>query len=141
LLSPLFILFSLSSINTENIFFLITYIIDIIAISVISISVIQTIFYLLKYNLKSFQLVQQSSISNSNIIKRNFISGLLLALEFEAANAILKMGVFTSFVIDQSSSSSTLSDNFINNFVIFIMVLFIRIAINHSFARFHTKNT
>ena len=137
------LLFSLSSINIENIIFIITSVIDIIAVSIIAISVIQIIYIFLKHNRKSFQLLQQrqsSSISNSNNIKRNFfISGLLLALEFEAANAILKMSVFTSIVIDKSSTSTstTVSDNFMNNFIIFILVLSIRIAINQSLRRFN----
>jgi uncharacterized membrane protein len=137
------LLFSLSSINIENIIFIITSVIDIIAVSIIAISVIQIIYIFLKHNRKSFQLLQQrqsSSISNLNNIKRNFfISGLLLALEFEAANAILKMGVFTSIVIDKSSTSTstTISDNFMNKFIIFILVLSIRIAINQSLRRFN----
>ena len=124
----------LSYINIEDIIFTITSLIDIIAVSVIVVSVIQTIYYLSIYNFKSIlSSAKTKTISNSNIIQRNFITGLILALEFEAANTILKMGVFTSLVIDKSSS--TISDNFINNFIIFVMVISIRIAIKRSLGR------
>jgi hypothetical protein len=128
-----------SSINFENITFIITSIIDIIAITIIAITIIQIIIYFFKYNVKS--LVISSSNSDSTNIKKIFISGLLLALEFEAANAILKMGVYTSLAIDKSVlSSSTISDDFINNFIIFIMILSIRVAINQSLRRFGDRN-
>lgn len=127
-------------INIEDIIFTITLIIDIFAISVITVSVIQTIYYLSIYNFKSIlSSAKTTSISNSNIIHRNFITGLILALEFEAANTILRMGVFTSLVIDKSSG--TLSDNFINNFIIFVMVISIRIAIKQSLGRFNKRNS
>jgi len=130
------LLLLLPYINIEDIIFTITLVIDIIAISVIAVSVIQTIYYLSIYNFKSIlSSTKTTSISNSNIIQRNFI----LALEFEAANTILKMGVFTSLVIDKSSS--TLSDNFINNFIIFVMVISIRIAIKQSLGRFDKRNS
>jgi hypothetical protein len=128
-----------SSLNFENITFIITSIIDIIAITIIAITIIQIIIYFFKYNVKS--PVISSSNSDSTNIKKIFISGLLLALEFEAANAILKMGVYTSLAIDKSVlSSSTISDDFINNFIIFIMILSIRVAINQSLRRFGDRN-
>ena len=134
------LLLLLPYINIEDIIFTITLVIDIIAISVIAVSVIQTIYYLSTYNFKSIlSSTKTTSISNSNIIQRNFITGLILALEFEAANTILKMGVFTSLMIDKSSS--TLSDNFINNFIIFVMVISIRIAIKQSLGRFNKRNS
>jgi uncharacterized membrane protein len=130
----------LSYINIENIIFTITSLLDIIAVSVIAVSVIQTIYYLSIYNFKSIlSSAKTKSISNSNNIKRNFITGLILALEFEAANTILKMGIFTSLVIDKSSP--TISDNFINNFIIFVMVISIRIAIKQSLGRFKKRNS
>jgi hypothetical protein len=129
-------------INIEDIIFSITLAIDIIAVSVIAVSVIQTIYYLLIYNFKSLlSSAKTTSISNSNIIQRNFITGLILALEFEAANTVLKMGLYTSLAIDKSPSSSILSDNFINNFIIFIMVISIRIAIKQSVGRFNKRNS
>jgi hypothetical protein len=127
-------------INIEDIIFSITLVIDIIAVSVIAVSVIQTIYYLLIYNFKSLlSSAKTTSILNSNIIQRNFITGLILALEFEAANTVLKMGVYTSLAIDKSPSSSILSDNFINNFIIFVMVISIRIAIKQSLGRFNKR--
>jgi hypothetical protein len=134
------LLLLLPYINIEDIIFTITLVIDIIAISVIAVSVIQTICYLSIYHIKSIlSSAKTTSISNSNIIQRNFITGLILALEFEAANTILKMGVFTSLVIDKSST--TLSDSFINNFIIFVMVISIRIAIKQSLGRFKKRNS
>jgi hypothetical protein len=136
-----FLLLLLPYINTEDIIFTIILVIDIIAISVIAVSVIQTIFYLSIYNFKSILLsAKTTSISNSNIIHQNFITGLILALELEAANTILRMGVFTSLVIDKSSST-TLSDNFINNFIIFVTVISIRIVIKQSLGRFNKRNS
>ncbi|HEX6672647.1 MAG TPA: hypothetical protein VF084_10465 [Nitrososphaeraceae archaeon] len=130
----------LSYINIENIIFTITSLLDIIAVSVIAVSVIQTLYYLSIYNFKSIlSSAKTKSISNSNNIKRNFITGLILALEFEAANTILKMGIFTSLVIDKSSP--TISDNFINNFIIFVMIISIRIAIKRSLGRFNKRNS
>lgn len=72
------------------------------------------------------------------MIKKNFIKGLLLALELESANAILKMGIFTS-LITQSSSFSLLSSSSVsnfNNFIFFVAVLSLRIAINQTLRRF-----
>ncbi len=54
-----FLSFSLfpTSINIENIIYIITSLIDIIAITVIAVTLIQTIIYLLKYNLKLLSLL------------------------------------------------------------------------------------
>jgi hypothetical protein len=135
------LLLLLPYINIEDIISTIILVIDIIAISVIAVSVIQTIFYLSIYNFKSILLsAKTTSISHSNIIHKNFITGLILALELEAANTILRMGVFTSLVIDKSSST-TLSDNFINNFIIFVTVISIRIVIKQSLGRFNKRNS
>jgi hypothetical protein len=144
-----------TSINVENIIHIITSLIDIIAIAVIAVTLIQTIIYLLKKNLKSLSLLSSSSSSSSSqspdnnlkITKRNFVSGLLLALEFEAANAILKMGVFLSQTIDISSTSTATvtatavtSENLINNFLIYVIILAVRIAINQSLQRFGRRH-
>jgi hypothetical protein len=78
------------------------------------------------------KIIQQKQ----SIIKKNFIRGLLLALELESANAILKMGIFTS-LITQSSPSPPLSSLFnFNNFIFFVGVLSLRIAINQTLRRF-----
>ena len=51
-------------------------------------------------------------------------------MEFEAANTVLKMGVYTSLAIDKSSSTTTLSDNFVNNFIIFGIVFLLELQSN-----------
>jgi hypothetical protein len=106
-----------SSINIENITFIITTMIDILAIAIIIVTIIQTILYLIKryhkpllsflfipkeQQLPNIEQTKQSNYNYYNVpkknikdnIKRNFISGLLLALEFETANVILKMGIY-----------------------------------------------
>ncbi|HEX2406138.1 MAG TPA: hypothetical protein VHJ38_02925, partial [Nitrososphaeraceae archaeon] len=63
-------------INIEDIIFTITLVIDIFAISVIAVSVIQTIYYLSLYKFKSLlssAAAKTTSISNLNIIQRNFV--------------------------------------------------------------------
>jgi hypothetical protein len=59
-------------------------------------------------------LAYQKKRKNS---KGEFIKGLLLALEFESANAILKMGVFTSII------TGTITTFNLNNFIFFIGIL------------------
>ena len=54
-----------------------------------------------------------------SIAKKNLVRGLLFALELESANAILKMGIFTSFFVDMSSLTGTSSGNIVSNFVFF----------------------
>jgi hypothetical protein len=49
-------------------------------------TIIPTIISLIKTNIKE----------NNNIAIKRFINGLLLSLELESANAILKMGLFAS---------------------------------------------
>ena len=72
-----------------------------------------------------------------SIIKKNFIRGLLLALELESANAILKMGIFTSLITQSSPSPPSPSSLFnFNNFIFFVAVLSLRIAINQTLRRF-----
>jgi hypothetical protein len=58
--------------------------------------------------------------------------GLLLALEFESANAILKKGVFTS-ILTGTIRASTL---YLNNFIFFVGVFSVRIAIDQTLRRF-----
>jgi hypothetical protein len=66
------------------------------------------------------------------IAKENFIKGLLLALELESGNAILKLGIFTS-IMTGTITASTLN---MNNFIFFIGVLSVRIGINQTLRRF-----
>jgi hypothetical protein len=68
------------------------------------------------------------------VIKENFIKGLLLALELESANAILKIGVFTSSLVGISTTAST-STFSINNFIFFVGIFSVRIAINQTLRR------
>jgi hypothetical protein len=84
------------------------------------------------------------------IAKKNFIRGLLLSLELECANAILKMGVFTSALTVATQVNSTMSSvqpislsiNLISthtgfsNFMFFLIILSVRIAINQTLRRF-----
>ena len=70
-------------------------------------------------------------------IKKNFVRGLLLALELESANAILKMGLFIPIMIEmQQPSLQLVSVQNINNFIFFVTILSIRVAINQTLRRY-----
>jgi hypothetical protein len=96
-----------------------------------------------KYSTSFLPFVIKSSSDRQNeenyflrrrVPRENFIRGLLLALEVESANAILKMGVFTSSLVGiPITSSSTFS---INNFIFFVGIFSVRIAINQMLRRF-----
>ena len=148
-------------INNQPFISLITSTIDIFVTIIIAVSVIQATVPIINTIIKSIliSLIQSRRQKNKketlqgqatreeiipqkqNMIKKNFIKGLLLALELESANAILKMGIFTSLITQSSSfsllSSSSLSSvsNF-NNFIFFVAVLSLRIAINQALRRF-----
>jgi hypothetical protein len=75
--------------------------IDVFAIIVIGVSVSFSIVPLLKTTIKSDSITSKFSeadqesdlmVNRLRIAKNNFIKGLLLALELESANAILKLG-------------------------------------------------
>lgn len=126
--------------NSQDIIFLITSFIDLFAIIVIGVSVSLSIIPLLKTTIKSgsvtskFSEADQESdltVNKRRIAKNNFIKGLLLALELESANAILKLGIFTSIL------TGTISTFNMNNFIFFIGLLSSRIAINQSLRRFN----
>jgi hypothetical protein len=133
---------SLSSIS-QDLVSLITTLIDLLAVSVIAISIIQAIAPLTKVMVSGLmtvagsfyyherQLQDQKSLyrHKGQIAKKNLIRGLLLALELESANAILKMGILTSFLTGDLPSADS-SANTVNNFIFFIAVLSIRIGIN-----------
>jgi hypothetical protein len=53
------------------------------------------------------QAATENYVLSRRMLKEYFIKGLLLALELESANAILKMGIFTSSLVGISSTSST----------------------------------
>ena len=124
--------------NTANIISLITKTIDFFAALIISISAIQTISPII-ISLSKTNRKENGYYNKDNVTIKNFINSLLLALELESANAILKMGLFissaTASVID-SSSSIYQSDN-INNFIFFVAVLSVRIAINQTLKRYN----
>jgi hypothetical protein len=60
-------------------------------------------------SIKSEEEDEEDQMKNKGkIAKENFIRGLLLALEFESANAILKMGVFTSILTGTITASTVM---------------------------------
>jgi hypothetical protein len=65
----------------------------------------------------------------NGVLIKNFISSLLLALELESANAILKMGMFAAGTNHGISDSTS-------NFLFFVAVLSVRIAVNQTLRRF-----
>jgi hypothetical protein len=87
-------------------------------------------------SLASDRQTAENHVLRRRVLKENFIKGLLLALELESANAILKMGVFTSDLVGISTTSSTSSSTFgINNFIFFVGIFSLRIAINRTLRR------
>src|SRR5918911_2216093 len=128
--------------DAQNIISIITSIIDMFAIVVIAVTVCTTILPLIK-NLVTLSLpfadkssshrgrqaATENYVLSRRMLKENFIKGLLLALELESANAILKMGIFTSSLLGISITSSLSYSTFsINNFIFFVGILSVRIA-------------
>jgi hypothetical protein len=70
---------------------------------------------------------------NKDVPIKGFINSLLLALELESANAILKT---TAFASSATATTDLLSSDNINNFIFFVAVLSLRISINHTLRRF-----
>jgi hypothetical protein len=135
------------------------------AIVIVIISIIQAIKPFLTYSIRatfrsSFQTSIQNTNNNNNTdngisadtqpkrlligsrynsSKKSFVTGLLLALELESANAILKMGLFTassvglSSMLSQTQTPISVLDG---NFLFFVIVFGIRIAINQTLRRF-----
>jgi hypothetical protein len=130
--------------NAQAFISTITLIIDIFAIAVVVISFLTTISPLIKdaatpflpfiIKSSSYRRNEENHLSSRIIAKENFVRGLLLALEFESANAILKMGVFTSSLVGLSATASTSTFD-INNFIFFVGIFSVRIAINQSLRR------
>jgi hypothetical protein len=132
--------------DTQSIIPIITSIIDIIAIVVIAVSVFTTILPLIKSTITSSlpfvikssssdrQTAAENYVSRRTAAKKNLIKGLLLALELESANAILRIGIFTSSLVGISTTSSTNTFG-INNFIFFIGIFSLRIAINQTLRR------
>ena len=134
------------------------------AIVIVIISIIQAIKPFLTYSIRAtFRSSFQTSIQNTNnnntdngisadtqpkrlligsrynSSKKSFVTGLLLALELESANAILKMGLFTassvglSSMLSQTQTPISVLDG---NFLFFVIVFGVRIAINQTLRRF-----
>ncbi len=157
MIRELLLILSLFSFNIQDFIFLITSAIDIFAATIIAVSTFQAIIPMVKVTIMSTldvrnrlpsssspsaqeKLVQHDSRDTKQKgywIKKNFVRGLLLALELESANAILKMGLFTSIMIETQQPSLQLATvQNINNFIFFVAILSIRIAINQTLRRF-----
>jgi hypothetical protein len=132
--------------DAQSIISIITSIIDIFAIVVIAITVFTTILPLIKNSIASSlpfvvksssdrQAATENYMLRRKLIKENLIKGLLLALELESANAILKMGIFTSGLVGISTTSSSASTFSINSFVFFVGIFSLRIALNRTLRR------
>ncbi len=74
------------------------------------------------------------------------VSGLLFALELESASAILKASLFGSLAIREGSNfasagllSTTGNSSLLNNFLFFVGILSLRIAINYSLQKYGRK--
>ena len=132
--------------DAQSIISIINSIVDIFAIVVIAVTVFTSILPLIKnvgalslsFIIKSSKDRQKTTEENyllrRRAVKENFIKGLLLALELESANAILKMGIFTSSLVGISTTLSTSTFN-INNFIFFVGIFSVRIAINQTLRR------
>jgi hypothetical protein len=131
--------------DTQSIIPIITPIIDIFAIVVIAVSVFTSILPLIKSTITSSlpfviksssdrQTAAENYVLRRRVAKKNLTKGLLLALELESANAILKIGIFTSSLVGLSTTSSS-STFGINNFIFFAGIFSLRIAINQTLRR------
>ena len=131
--------------DVQNIISIIASVIDIFAIVVIAVTIFTSILPLIKSTVALFlpfiiqsssdrQTAQENCALRRRVLKANLIKGLLLALELESANAILKMGIFTSGLVGISPISST-STFSINNFIFFVGIFSLRIALNQTIRR------
>jgi hypothetical protein len=116
--------------NAQSIIFIITRTIDIFVVFIIGVSAFQIFIPLILTAIKF-----KEKDNGSNIGVKSFISSLLLALELESANAILKMGLF----ISNNANNDYLSAINNNNFIFFVAVLSVRIAINQTLRRSNIK--
>ncbi len=106
---------------------LITITIDLFAVLIIGVSALQTMAPLIT------SVVIGPINRNNDASIKGFINSLLLALELESANAILKMGMF---IINNTNADSQVSQD-INDFIFFVAVLSVRITINQTLRRFN----
>ena len=116
--------------NAQSIVSIVTRTIDIFVVFIIGISAFQIFVPLL---LTVIKFKEKDNNSNNGV--KSFISSLLLALELESANAILKMGLFISNNVNNDYLSAINN----NNFIFFVAVLSVRIAINQTLKRFNVK--
>jgi uncharacterized membrane protein len=118
--------------NISNIISIITRTIDFIAVLIIGVSAIQTsapiVISLINLNKKN---------KSDYVFLKSFINSLLLALELESANAILKMAVFVSNATDTIQGNLPTSSTNINNFIFFVALLTVRIAINQTLRKYN----
>ena len=117
--------------NAQSIIFLVTRTIDIFVVFIIGVSAFQFFVPLL---LTVIKFKEKDKRSNNSI--KSFISSLLLALELESANAILKMGLFISNNLNNDYLSAITNNN---NFIFFVAVLSVRIAINQALRKYNIK--
>jgi hypothetical protein len=117
--------------NASNIVSVITKTIDCFAVTIIGISAIQTVFPIIISLIKTNR---KENHNDNNFALKSFIYGLLLALELESANAILKMGLFASNAT--IFRGYFISTGNINNFIFFVAILSLRIAINQTLRRY-----
>lgn len=116
--------------NAQSIILIVTKTIDIFVVFVIGVSAFQIFVPLL---LTIIKFKEKNNDGNNSV--KSFISSLLLALELESANAILKMGLF----ISNNASNDYLSAINNNNLIFFVAVLSVRIAINQTLKRYNIK--
>jgi hypothetical protein len=117
--------------NASNIVSVITKTIDCFAVTIIGISAIQTVFPIIISLIKTNR---KENHNDNNFALKSFIYGLLFALELESANAILKMGLFASNAT--VFRGYFISTGNINNFIFFVAILSLRIAINQTLRRY-----
>ncbi|HYF99399.1 MAG TPA: hypothetical protein VD815_04850 [Candidatus Saccharimonadales bacterium] len=123
----------------------ITWILDLFAVTIIAVSVFQALvsrpFAKFSFLLSPYTNGLSSQSKNNKDFKeklykgnttiRNLVSGLLLALEFESASAIIKLGIFTTSITMPHSISNNLDE-----FIFIVSILFLRIVLNQSLRRF-----
>lgn len=128
----------------------ITWVLDFIAVTIIAVSVFQALMskavaghqydfsfssllngYLAQKKKKIFR---KKGMRGNNSL-RGLVRGLLLALEFESASAIIKLGIFMTNITILSEPISTNLDNF----AFFVGIFALRIVLNQSLRRFNTS--
>ena len=113
--------------DAGDIISIITKTIDLFAVLIFGVSALQTMVPLIT------SVVRDPIKLNNDVPIKGFINSVLLALELESANAILKMAAFAS---GATSTTDNLTSDNINNFILFVAVLSVRIAINQTLRRF-----